>query len=333
MISGMDGDPGTSGGGELRRARRERRRRTAASIAGGQAGIVARRQLTAVGVDWDAVEAAIAAGRWVARTPRVISTVTGTLTVEQRRWVGVLHAGPRSLLGGLTAASRHGLVGWERDVVTVLVDDELSFEPVEGVRFFRSRRPFRILDSQRPGIPSAALEPAILLWAAYDAPTARVATGVLAAAVQQRRTTAPRLLECVELLRPLRRARLFRSALSDIGAGAHSSAELDVGRMCARCSMPRPDRQRPLVDRAGRRRGTDCEWDLADGTTVVLEVEGPAHMEVRQWDSDMRRQRRVTSQRRVVLRCSGRELRDEPLEVALDLIALGVPGRLPDSAA
>lgn len=314
-------------------ARLARRERELERLVTAQHGMVARRQLTALDIDWDAVEAHVVARRWVARTPRVISTFTGVPTIEQRRWLGVLHAGPRSILGGLTAGSRHGLVGWERDEVTVLVDDELSFEPVDGIRFFRSRRPFSLLVSPKPGIPSAALEPAVALWAAYDAPTARVATGALAAVVQQRLTTATRMLETVESLRPLRRARLFRSALADIGHGAHSSAELDVGRMCTLFRMPRPSRQTPRRDRTGHSRWTDCEWDLPGGAVVVLEVEGPAHLETEQQGRDARRQRRITSLQRIVLRCTSRELRDEPAEVALDLVALGVPGQLPGSAA
>jgi hypothetical protein len=172
-------------------------------------------------------------------------------------------------------------------------------------------------------IPSAALEPAVLLWAAYDAPTARVATGVLAAAVQQRLTTASRLDDTVEMLRPLRRSGLFRSALADIGAGAHSAAELDVGRMCVLCRMPRPSRQTQRRDRAGKQRWTDCEWDLPGGGVVVLEVEGPAHAEIRQWDADMRRHRRLTGRDRWVLTCSSRELRDEPTEVVCLAVGQG----------
>ncbi|MEO9321886.1 hypothetical protein ABFT23_00240 [Nocardioides sp. C4-1] len=313
-------------------AQRTRRDGALRRLVGDQAGIVARRQLTAIGIDWDAVDAHVAARRWVVRTPRVVSTVTGVLTTEQRRWVGVLHAGPRSILGGLTAASRHGLASWERDDVTVLVDDELSFEHVPGVRFFRSRRPFRLLTSTKPGIPSALLEPAILLWAAYSAPP-RVGVGVLAAAVQQRLTTAERLTEWIDQLHPLRRAKVFRSALGDIALGAHSAAELDVARMCLLARMPRPVRQRPRVDRSGKRRWTDCEWVTSEGRVVVLEVAGPAHQEAATWDDDLRRLRRITAHDRVVVQCSSRELRHEPRQVAVDLIALGVPGQLPDSAA
>ena len=42
-------------------------------------------------------------------------------------WVGVLHAGS-VVVGGLTAAKVHGSRNWKREDMTVLVDDELSFE-------------------------------------------------------------------------------------------------------------------------------------------------------------------------------------------------------------
>jgi hypothetical protein len=311
---------------------RQRRDRGLARLIDQQCGIVARRQLTAFGVDWDAVQANELARRWVVRTPRVVSTVTGALTVEQRRWVGVLHAGPRSMLGGLTAGSHHGLSGWETDIVTVLVDDELSFDPVDGVRFFRSRRPFHLMASPRSGIASARVEPALLLWAGYQAQQ-RAAVAGLAAAVQQRLTTAERLYDWVDVLRPLRRAKVFKRALSEIAGGAHSGPELDLARLCRDIGLPRPDRQRSRNDRHGRRRWTDCEWDLPDGTVLVLEIDGSHHMEVRSWHDDLKRSRALTTRDRIVVRCSAYELRHEPASVAVDLIALGLSGRMPDSAA
>jgi hypothetical protein len=294
--------------------------------------MVARRQLLKHGVDWDAVDANVRARRWVVRTPRVISTFTGELTKEQQRWLGVLHAGPRSMLGALTAAERHGLTGWERDAVTVIVDDELSFEPVDGVHFFRSRRPFDLLLDARPGVPRCRLEPAVLLWAGYDAAN-RAAHGVLAAVVQQRLTTAERMIEWVDQLRPLRRAKPFKRTLSDVAGGAHSGAELDVRRMCRRFGIRMPDRQTPRMDRGGKRRWTDCEWDLPNGTTLVLEVDGSFHAEVMQWNADIKRSRRITTRDRIVVRCSSFELRHEMDEVAEDLIALGLQGRVPPHAA
>lgn len=297
-----------------------------------QAGMVARRQLTHHGIDWDRARNEVGARRWVARTPRVLSTVTGTLTREQLEWLAVLHAGPRSLLGGLSAAGRHGLDGWDRPVVTVYVDDELSFEPVDGVRFFRSRRPFELLRDPRPGIPLCRLEPSVLLAAGYQL-SPRPAHALLAAVVQQRLTTTDRMIRWVEQLRPLRRAKPFRQTLGDIDGGAHSGAELDVRRMCRRHGLRLPDGQRSRSDRTGRRRWTDAEWRLPDGRTLVLEVDGGFHLDVLQSIEDHRRTRRITTASRVVVRCAAYEVRHEAAELAADLLALGVPGRVPEDAA
>ncbi|TIC83293.1 hypothetical protein E8D34_16460 [Nocardioides sp. GY 10113] len=296
------------------------------ALARRQSGMLARRQLTARGIGWNAVDRQVAAGRWATRTPRVISTFTGELTVDQQRWLGVLHAGPCSLLGGLTAGARHGLVGWERATITVLVDDELAFEPVPGVRFFRSRRPFGLLASPKSGLPSCHLEPALLLWAAYDAPL-RPAYGVLAAAVQQGLTTPDRLLEWIRVLKPLRRAPGFRAMMRDIEGGAHSTAERDVLRMCRRYGWPEPQTQNTRTDADGRQRWTDCEWRLGDGTTLVLEVDGSFHMAASQWEADIRRSRRLTAPGRLLIRATAFEVRHEPHEVARDLIALGLVPR------
>jgi hypothetical protein len=297
-----------------------------------QAGMVARRQLTHHGVDWDRVRDHIAARRWVERTPRVISTVTGELTREQREWLAVLHAGPRSMLGGLTAAERRHLSGWHRDTITVYVDDELSFEPVDGVRFFRSRRPFDLLRDPKPGIPTCRLEPSVLLFAGYQT-SPRPAHGVIAAVVQQRLTTPERMIEWVDLLRPLRWAKPFKRTLGDIAGGAHSGAEVDVRRMCRRFNIPLPTSQRSRIDRAGKRRWTDAEWRLPDGRTLVLEVEGGFHLDVMQAMEDHRRGRRLATPTRTVIRCSAYEVRFEAAELATDLIALGLPGRVPGDAA
>jgi hypothetical protein len=290
-----------------------------------QVGMIARRQLNSWGLDADHVAAQVAARRWVVHTPRVVGTTTGALTWEQRCWLAVLHAGPRSLLGGLSAAEVSGLAGWHRETITVLVDDELAFESVEGVRFFRSRRPFELLCSPRTTIPSAQMEPAILMWAGYDAVEVRAAHGVLAASVQQRLTTPEQLLTWIESLRPLRRAKGFRRTVGDLADGAESVAEIDVRRLCRRFGLRPPDRQRPHLDRSGKRRRTDCEWDLPDGSVLVLEVDGALHMEVLQWGADIKRARSLTTRERIVIRCTSFELRYEMEDVARDLLALGVP--------
>jgi hypothetical protein len=293
-------------------------------LANSQQGVVSRRQLYELEVTREVVRAQVRAGRWAWRTESVLTTTTGPLSWDQRLWVAVLHCGPGSAIGGLTAAEIHGLRNWDREQITVLVDDDLSFAPIEGFNIFRTRRGIPGLLDPASDLPLLRVEPAVLLFAAYDR-SRRTAQGVLAAVVQQGLTTPDRLRACLASMRPLRRAADFRAALSDLEGGAQSLAEMDVRRACRRFAVVLPHRQRPRVDRAGKRRWTDCEWDLPDGVVLVLEVDGAFHLEVRQYSDDMKRQRRLTARDRMIVRCSATELRDEPGEVMADLIALGVP--------
>ncbi|MFW5470563.1 hypothetical protein ACOCJ4_10995 [Knoellia sp. CPCC 206435] len=287
-----------------------------------QHGMVARRQLRDLGLNRDQVASNVRAGRWAERSPVVVSTFTGELSREQCAWLGVLHAGPPAVVGGYGALERHGLKNWHRDDITVLVDEGAHLEPVPGIDWFRTRRPLELWKSTSP-LPMARVEPAALLCAAYE-PSWRTAQGLLAAVVQQRLTTAARLREQLERMKPLRRAPRFRILLTEIAGGAGSLAEVDVTRLCRDFGLPSPTRQRRRKDRTGRWRYTDCEWDLSDGTVLVLEVDGAFHMEVEHWEDDIRRQRGLTAPGRIVVRCTSREVRDEPFQLAADLRALGL---------
>jgi hypothetical protein len=285
--------------------------------------VVSRRQLHALGVTREVIRAHVRARRWAWRTDSVLTITTGPLSWGQRLWIAVLHAGPGALVGGLSAAAVHGLRRWDRDDVTVLVDDDLSFAPVPGVHFFRTRRS---LDgwAAATDLPVCRVEPAILLFAGYE-PSRRTAHGAVAAVVQQGLSTPARLRDQLEEMRPLRRARQLRTLLADLEGGAQSIAEIDVRRACRRCGVVLPARQRRRRDRRGRLRWTDCEWDLPGGTVIVLEVDGAHHAEVMQYSDDMKRQRRLTTLSRIIVRCSAYEIRHEPMDVMVDLLALGVP--------
>jgi hypothetical protein len=296
-------------------------------VAAGQAGLVSRRQLGALGIDRFRIRNQVAAGRWVELSSTVVGTTTGRLHEDQRRWLGVLHAGPRAVLGDLTAAEVGGLRNWHRDDVTVLVPYDLDLDdPPAGIRIARTRRPIDLFRAPGRGLPRWRIEPAILHFGAYQS-SRRTAQGVVAAAVQQRLTTPDRLLLTVEQLRPLRWAKLFRQAIGDIAGGSQSMAEIDVVRFCRRQHLRPPGRQVRRPDAEGRLRFTDCEWVLEDGRVLVLEVDGSFHMDVEHWEDDIARQRGLTDPRRLVIRCTARELRDEPHRVGADLRRLGVPGR------
>jgi very-short-patch-repair endonuclease len=78
-------------------------------------------------------------------------------------------------------------------------------------------------------------------------------------------------------------------------------------------------------DPSGRKRYLDCEWNLGNGVIVVLEVDGSHHLTVEHWEADIRRERKIVTSGRLVLRATSAELRLDPHEVATDLRALGVP--------
>ena len=291
-----------------------------------QHGMLARRQLLELGIDRHRVRNQVAAGRWVLRTPLVVSTTTGHLAATQRVWLGLLHAGPGSVVGGLTAASLHGLRGWDRPETCILVAADADVRPVTGLAFVRTRRPIGDFVSPRIAAPVCRIEPAVLLFAAYTR-SSRTASGLLAAVVQQRLTTAHELASWVDAMRPLRRARSFRQTLADITGGAQSLGELDVGRFCRRYGFPEPRRQVRRRARDGSLRFTDCEWTLPDGRTVVLEVDGAFHLDVASWEADIARERSLVVDGAILLRCTATELRQSPERLARDLFALGLPGR------
>lgn len=289
-----------------------------------QCGVLSERDLRELSVPRGFVRNQLRASRWAERTHAVYTTTTGPLSPRQLMWTGVAHAGPSGLVGGLTATALQGLSGWDRDEVTVLVDDELSFDAVDGVRFTRTRRSRSLLLAPGDGLPTCRLEPAVLMFAA-DEPHERTALGAVVACVQQRLTTAERLVEWTRLLRPLRRAPRIREVLGDVAQGSHSMGEVDLARLCRAWGILPPRRQTRRRDRAGRLRFTDAEWDLSDGRVLVLEIDGAGHLDLASYGLDVRRQRRLTTPRRVVIRCTTHELRREPMEVVGDLIALGVP--------
>ena len=171
---------------------------------------------------------------------------------------------------------------------------------------------------------AARIEPAVLLFAAHE-PSTRTALGAITATVQQRLTTPANLLEWTRILRPLRRAASIRDLLADVSGGSESLAEIDVLRLCRAWGLAPPRRQKKRRDRAGRLRFTDCEWDLPDGRVLVLEIDGGFHINVENYTDDVQRQRGLTTDRRIVVRCTTYEVRHEPVGLMRDLIALGVP--------
>jgi hypothetical protein len=297
-----------------------------ASLAAAQEQVVARSQLKRFGWTDRQIDHEIRYGRWHAPASGVVALQNAPLTRDQRLWLGVLHAGGGAVLTHLTACRRAGLE-WkgDDDTIEVLTPKGDLVEPLDGFFFHQTRRPYRDwLRPVRDGPPRLPLEHAALLTAERDR-FVRRAIGLLAACVQQRLTTAERLLATKPRIRKLRNGAVFELALGDIHGGAQSFAEIEVGVLCQRAGLAAPVRQAVRTDTDGRRRYLDCEWELPDGRVVVLEVDGSFHLRVGNWWRDMKRERAVVLSRSTVLRCASIELRLEPWEVMADLRRAGVP--------
>ncbi|QWC86082.1 hypothetical protein KLP28_04985 [Nocardioidaceae bacterium] len=253
-----------------------------------QDGIVARRQLRALGIDSRVVARRLNSGRWVRASSQVVCTTTGRPTREQRRWGAVLHPPEPALLTGLAALEARGLRGWSRESIDVLVPARTTVRPAPWARHRRTRRSLHDLADHRS-------------------------------------TNPVRLHAELTALAPLRRAADIREWLTDLAGGSQSANERDVLILCRRHGLVTPRRQISRADAHGVRRWTDCEWELADGRTLVLEVDGHLHREARTWQVDIKRTRGLTTQDRVIVRCTPFEVRHETGELADDLRRLGVP--------
>lgn len=306
---------------------RQGRLASLSQVAADQLRVVSRDQLRCLGWSTPQVEHEIAAGRWSRVAPTVVALQNAPLVRDQQLWLGVLHASPRGALTHASACQLWGLQGWDIDVIEVLTPKSDLVSSLEGFVFRQTRRDYATWVHPGRQPPTLSVEAASLLAAERDKHVRR-GIGRLAAVVQQRLSTAERLHLTSRTVSKLRHGDIFRLALGDIAGGAQSFAEIELGRICDAFGLQAPARQRIRLDRTGRRRYLDCEWDLPDGRVVVLEIDGSFHLETENWWRDMLRERQVVLSGRSVLRCSSIEIRLEPLAIVRDLRRAGVPQSL-----
>jgi len=312
----------TTSTGETQTNRGVRRVRLAGlgDLSQDQSQVASRGQLRALGWQQHQIDYEIHSARWQSAAPGVVVFHTGPLTLDQRLWVGVLHAGDGAVLSHLTAARSAGLAWVGHEVIDVLTPKGDLVPPLPGYFFHQTRRPYERWVKACPGPPRIPCEHAALLAAERDR-SVRRAIGLLAAMAQQGITTPDRLLATIPQIRKLRHKAIFTLALGDIAGGAQSFAELDLGRLCEEAGLPRPTRQTIRLDQNGRRRYLDSEWNRPARKPVVLEIDGSFHSQVTQWWKDMPRERAVVLSGSTVLRCSSIELRLAPHDVMRDLRA------------
>ncbi|MBE7188411.1 hypothetical protein [Jatrophihabitans endophyticus] len=257
------------------------------------------RRLLAEGVSRTQLATELRAGRW-RRLGHIVVLHNGPLSLDQRRRVAQLHAGPGALLTAFTAATVMGLQGWDRDAVHLLAAAGTRMRsncPVPVRLHLHGATPIR----REPGMAVEFL-PDALLRAAATFDSARPGCGLLAAGVQQRLVTADLLADALERAPRVRHRAALRSAVIDIGGGSQALSEIDFVRLCRRNGLPEPRRQRTRREPSGRVRYLDAEWLRPDGRKVVVEVDGALHLTVRRWWDDQLRQNEIAIADTIVLR-------------------------------
>jgi hypothetical protein len=191
-----------------------------------QDGVVSRQQALDHGATDADIRRLVRRREWARVHPGVFVDHTGPLTWRQRAWAAVLVAHPAALFGesALRALDGPGRRGHDDSgPIHVAVDRDRQCRTPTGVVLHRVAD----LDARTQwhrSPPCSRIEEAVLdVAAAAGDDFGRVA--VIAAAVQSRRTTAPRILGALEGRSRVRRRRWLTEVLHDVAAGACSALE------------------------------------------------------------------------------------------------------------
>lgn len=291
-------------------------------VAGGQAGILTRRQALAAGLSDEAIEAQVGAARWQRVYPGVLATFSGPLGREARLWAVVLSVGAGAVLSHETAAELHGLIDSPSPVVHVTVPVSRNIRPRPGVVLHRSRNVERL---RHPVLepPRTRLEETVVDLT-QTSPDLDRAIGWLVKAVASRRTTAGRLSEALAARHRVRWRRELIAAVSDVAGGCHSMLELSYVRQVERAHrLPRGDRQ--------HKRDRWYDDVTYTGFGVLVELDGRAAHAGERVFRDHRRDNAAVLSGAKVLRYGAADVMRRPCvvagEVAAVLRAAGWTGR------
>ena len=268
-----------------------------------------------------AVRHRLATGRWRRPCRGVLVTFTGETDHRQHVWVALLAAGPGAALAGLAAAEIDGLRQvrtQRRHVIDILIPARRRAPELRGrlsadmppvvVRRTRHLPRRELLDRPvRTSIGRSLVDAA--QWAAND----QDARTILAAGCQQRLVSPAQMLDLVTGMSRLRRRALIRQTAHDLAGGPEALSEIDLARLCRRSGLPAPKHQERRRDTAGRVRYVDAYWPEWQ---LQVEVDGGHHMDVRQWEADMRRQNDIWLAGERILRFTAFRVRHRPAEVA-----------------
>jgi hypothetical protein len=280
-----------------------------------QDGLISRRQALAAGLAPHRIERRLRRREWARVHEGVFINHTGELTWQQRAWAAVLWAWPAALShdSALRALDGPGKKGRDDGLIHVAIAVERRVVAPDGVRVHRMAHfAGRVQWNKHP--PRIRFEQAVIDTAA-DAATDQDAIGVLADAVNARRTTAARLSSYLgERVRVARREWLA-GILADVQSGICSVLEQGyLDRIERAHGLPVGERQ-VLVADPERRLFRDVEYVAK---RVIVELDGRlGHSSTEDRDRDFDRDLAAAADGKRTLRISYGQLFDRPCATAV----------------
>ena len=277
--------------------------------------VVTREVLRHLGYGADHARTQVAAGRWQRVHSGTYCAHTGPLTFHQRCAAALAAMGPEAVLDGATAATLHGLPGYETERIHVVVPHGVSIRRAHGVVVTQSTVLTDRSRRDRAGLRVVRPEWAALAIARRWPVRARA---VFAATVQQGLARADHLEACVLAVGRFRNRPVVVDALRDVAGGTRSELEGLFLDACRTARLPLPERH-VAVDAAGRRAWLDACWPDA---RLAVEIDGRAfHVLGEDWEDDLARQNALVLGGLTVLRFPGLLLRTSPAAVTAQVAA------------
>ena len=277
-------------------------------LARAQAGVVTTEQALGCGLSRHALARMAGQGQWQRMARGVFFAASGEIGWDARAWAGVLLGGEGARLGAQSSAFLHRLRPEPPDLVDVLVRGERIVRVTGAWVFHRDgvgvRSPRTVGSPPRLRIEDVVLD---LSDQGDGADTIRLVTK----AVQQRLTTADRLVAALGHRRRHRHRALLTALLCDVADGAESALELAYLRDVERPhGLPRGNRQR---SRLGLPYCSDVGYDEHD---LLVELDGrDGHRDVGRF-RDMQRDNRFAVRAWLTLRYGWFDVVHHPCSVA-----------------
>jgi hypothetical protein len=285
-----------------------------AALAELQHGVVAYRQLIALGVTRDEIEHHAGCGR-LHRIHRGVYAVGHVALTQKARWMAaVLAAGPGAVLSHRSAAALWELRKQWRGPIEVTVPKHRRAP--RGVRLRRSALP----EDERTtcdNIPVTTPNRTALDLAAELLPQQ---TERLINEIGYRHLVDPLPLAALLHRYPRRRGTpAIRAALGKKALPTETDMEADYLAFCDEFDIPRPDATQRRQSVHGRVTRADCVYEQP---RILVELDGGSHRTDERFNSDRARDRANLVRGWRTIRVTVRHLRYERAELAADLAAL-----------